>query len=449
MKNNLLLQILFFTLLPISTLHAQNFSLKQCLDYAVKNNIQLKKATSDVQKNDFFLKEQYAISLPQVEANAQILMNPALPQQQLPGEIFGMPGTTVPVKFGTKYNPSANVQASQLLYSKSYKAGIQAVKTYGELAKLGAEKARQQVINAIPELYFQTQIIGKQQQILNANLKQINDLKRITQVQVENGITKKIDLDRLTVSATNIETQLKNLDLAHQQQLQVLKLYMAMPANAQLILIDTINEQNYKIYDDVKKWKPMDYAQKIDYKLIEKQQQLNQIGINKIKAEYYPTVSAFVQGGVQAQAQKIEKLFNINDTWSYFFAVGVKANMPIFDGFRKKYQIEQAKIDIEKNKQDTEILKQQLDFEYTIAIQKLESNLNSLQIQDQNRQLSQQVYRVTQNRFKEGVAPIYEVLTSENEMSQAQSNYLIALLNVKLAEIDLQKFNNEFLEMVK
>ena len=61
----------------------------------------------------------------------------AIPTSLLPAEFFGGPaGTFIPVKFGTKYNATAGLSASQLVFSSDYIVGLKAAKELVNLAKI-------------------------------------------------------------------------------------------------------------------------------------------------------------------------------------------------------------------------------------------------------------------------------------------------------------------------
>ena len=63
--------------------------------------------------------ETIGIGLPQVNLEGKYNYFLNIPVQLLPGEIFGQPGTYVPVKFGQKQSASGGVTVSQLLFNLS------------------------------------------------------------------------------------------------------------------------------------------------------------------------------------------------------------------------------------------------------------------------------------------------------------------------------------------
>jgi outer membrane protein TolC len=87
------------------------------------------------------------------------------------------------------------------------------------------------------------------------------------------------------------------------------------------------------------------------------------------------------------------------------------------------------------------------NLQHNNAVRTLRSNMNSLNSLKENRRLAEEVYRVSQSRYKEGIAPIIELLQAETAMRDAQTNYIGALMQVKLAELDILQSNGELIKL--
>lgn len=405
-------------------------SLQECTQYAVQNSPQVQTALLAIDKSRQQVKEVLSAGLPQVNASSNFTYNFKLPTQLIPGEFFGAPGELVQVQFGTDLSTIFSGEVSQLLFNKTFFLGLDASRKVIKLSELQAQKTKEDIAYDIAQLYYQIQVTEKQKRILQANLDQVERLFGLTQKQFDNGFAKKIDVDQLRVNRINLQNQIKNLDLQVEQLKQTLKFLMAMPLDAPIALTDTINEQAYTV-PDVQMFTP-DFSQKTDLALLDAQADLNQLNEDQFKAGYWPTVNAFANYNYQGQGNAFSEL-----QWFDFGAVGVNLNIPIFDGFRKKAQMQQARIDQAQLAETRRLTQQSLKLNYNKGIQQLQTNINNLQVLAENRQVAEEVYRVSQQRFTEGIAPITEVLSAETAMREAQTNYLTTLLQVKLAEIEI------------
>ena len=269
---------------------------------------------------------------------------------------------------------------------------------------------------------------------------------KVTDSQYRNGFARKIDVDRLYVSKVNLETQISNFDLKYEQLLTVLKHRMSMPLDKAIVLTDTLTEKNYSLPASLTT-KP-NFSNKTELQLLEVQKQLNEINVTQIEAGFFPAFTLIGAYGLQGQGDTFGEIFD-TDNWFSNGLLGVKIGIPIYDGGRRKAQVEQAKVQQLQWKEDKNFTILSLELQYKNAVQQLQLHYNQLQSLKGNQSVAENIYRVAQKRFREGVAPITEVLSAETAMREAQSNYLTTLLQLKLAELELLKAQGSLLILLK
>ncbi|MBV9963486.1 MAG: TolC family protein, partial [Parafilimonas sp.] len=111
---------------------AQNthlFSVKDCVDYALKNNIQVKNALLDIEIQQQSNRVTTAQALPSLNGSANYTDNIIVPTTLVPGDFFGQPGKYVAVKFGLQYNAAAGITLQQTLFDGQVFVGLQARRT--------------------------------------------------------------------------------------------------------------------------------------------------------------------------------------------------------------------------------------------------------------------------------------------------------------------------------
>ena len=152
-KVNLLL-IAFVYSLGLSA--QQNFTLEQALDYAAKNNPEVKNATLGIESANQKVKETRAIGLPQISASGQFQNFLDIPITVAPAIAFNplaQPGELVELQFGTEYNTTASLSANQLLFNGSYIVGLQTSKKFKKVSEFQKEKAQQNVKEKVIKAY--------------------------------------------------------------------------------------------------------------------------------------------------------------------------------------------------------------------------------------------------------------------------------------------------------
>jgi len=420
-------------------------TLLECVTRAVEKNPSLQSARMEEQANEYQIKEIKAQGLPQVSASGRYTFNYALPEQLLPGEVFGQPGTTVPVKFGVANNITGGVELQQLLFSKSYFTGLKAAEASQSMVRLQTFKTTEDLVYSVAQTYLQLQISQRQREILNANLDRINQLIDMAKIQFEEGLIKKVDVDQLLVNRTNLRMERQNLEIGITQQLNLLKFYMGMNPDEEVLIAEDVQEGNLFEFSE-----ELILAQNTNLQLLDKQLQLSELEIENIEAGYYPNLAAFAQYGWQGQTDKLfssENQYDINGTTTG--ALGLSLNIPIFDGFRKRNQLQQARISQDQLLLNRMYTTNSIRMEFANANENLRQNKTLLDTQKENMQLAEELFEVAQLSYQEGVAPLTELLNAETSLKEAQTQYLTALLQLNLAEIDYMKSSGQMAKFIQ
>ena len=430
-----------------SALFAQStLSVKESVQFAVKNSPILQKAKLETRKSLEQIREYKSTGLPQVNASLGFTYNLKLPTQLIPNFFQGKPDELVPVQFGTDLNTTAGAEVNQLLYSQQYWVGIKAIKAVGNFNSTVELKTEEDVAYNVVKLYYQVQTISKQKDLIEANLQQVGGLLKATDLQYKNGLAKKLDVDQLRVNLITLQTQLQNLELNYEQGLQALKFAMSMPQESQLVLSDTLSEVVMPNVDPT--YLEASYQNKLDLTLLDQQTTLQQLNADQLRATSWPTLRAFGNYNFQGQGNGFGELGK-DQNWFSFSAVGLNVNIPIFDGFYRKSKVEQVKIDMLKIAEDRKQTMQSLQLQHSQAKQQVLSYWNTLNALRENRKVAEEVYNVTQKRYKEGVANVTEVLVAERTMREVQSNFLANLLQYQLAKVDLDYANGKIPQLYK
>lgn len=429
------LLIAFWNHLIIAQTAIQNLSLRDCVQHALDNNHKIKKASLEIQKGTYRLQELKSAALPQIGLESNLQYFPQVPTNVLTGAFI--PGTeeVVETQFGRNINFNTGLEFSQLLYRKGRKLGESATQQLNQINQLQLSKTKEDLAFELAKLYFQAQLVDQQKGILNANLNQINALLVLLEKQYKNGFIKKIEVDQLKVKKSNLEGKLFQIELQHDKILQIIKYQMAMPLDAAILLSDSISEANYTL--------PALVAERPDFKtltvvsLLQSQAAISDIQQQHIRANYYPNV--FFKGAynLQAIADGFGD-FGQSGTWFHYGYLGLQLKQAIFDGHKKKAQIAQKEIETQQIRTEQAFVEASLELQYNNAKQAIQINLSNLESLEENRKVAEAVYGVAQNRYAQGIAPITELLSAETARQEAQTNYLTALLQLKIAELELQ-----------
>lgn len=452
MKNIFLIPILAFALSAHSqnlsntpTSSIKNLTLKEAINYALENKADAKKAKLKVENSEYQIQEVRSRALPQISANGNLTYNPVLQTTVIDGANFGQPGTTIQANFGQKWISTAGVSLTQALFDQSVFTGLKAAKSTREFYQINEQLTEEQVIERVANNYYQVYVQRQKLTVIDSTYKNTTKVRNIIKGQFDNGLAKKIDLDRILVKISNINTQRQQVLNAVQIQENALKFYMGMPIETQIVIPNTAFEVSPQSLSEVP-----NTSNRTEYLLLKKQEQLLTYQKKAVEAGYYPTVSLSAgynyigQGPVMPIGGKpADGVY-----WSDFSSIGLNLKVPIFTGFGTRAKVRQADIDLQSIKEDLNDTKLSLDLAFANAKTQIDNSLTIINNQRENAQLAKEVLDNTRNNYIQGLASLTDLLDAENSLTEAQNNYTSAILDYKLAEIQLIKSKGELKSLI-
>ncbi len=417
-----------------------SFSLQQAIKYAVENQKDIKNAIIDEQIAQKKVNEIMGMGLPQINASFDLRNFVEIPTSLIPADFFGgAPGTFAAVKFGTKYNATAGVDASQLLFSGDYFLGVKATKTFLEISKKATLRTKIETAATVSKAYYTVLVNEERMKLMDATVARIKKTMDDTKALLDNGFVEKLDYDRLIVAYNNLMTEREKVERLLQLATYLLKYQMGMDIYANLTLTDKLTDVKLEINSDVISPK-FDYEKRVEYNLFDSQYKLAKLDLKRQRLSYLPT--AFAYGSLSGTAQRNEfDIFDTDKQWYPTGLVGAKVTMPIFTGFQRHSKNQQAKLSLMKAENDMDFIKKSIDLELASATSILKNAASSLETQKKNIEVASDVVRVTKLKFEQGVGSNLEMITAETSLKEAQTNYFNALFDALVAKIDFDKAN--------
>ena len=426
---------------------AMSLSLRQCVQIAVEENINIKTARIDTEKSQHKKAEAISAIIPKINVGANFQDNLVIPTTMLPGEIIGMPRTTVPVQMGTQFNTSANVTVSWALYNQTALTAIQLSEKVTRLKDLSIEKASEELCSEVAKLYFLAVTTFQQKDLIEENISRTKRIQNITKILVDNGMGKQVDYDRVCINLDNLYTQLSNVEASLEQQHNMIKYMLNIPLEKNIFLTDTSEIWLLLNVTSV----TSDFSNHIDIRLLELQQEINHTNQKMVNSGYLPTVSFTGQYAYQGMRKEFRNYFNDSpeNKWFKSSYIGFGVSIPIFDGFEKRSKSRQAKMEIHKTEALLFDKTERFTADFQNAVNNYQNNKANVERQKQNIALAERVYDETALKFHEGLASMTGLLQDEMSLSSAQANYLTALYNYREAEIKIMSLNGEISSLYK
>jgi outer membrane protein TolC len=418
--------------------NSYSFSLQQAIDYSLQNQNNIKNAMIDEQIAKAKVREITGMGLPQINASFDLKDFVEIPTSLIPAEIFGGPaGTYAAVQFGTKYQATAGLDASQLIFSGDYFLGLKASKVFVELSEKATQRTKIETSATVSKAYYTVLVNQERIKLMDANVIRIKKAMDDTKALLDNGFVEKIDYDRLSVAYNNLLVEQEKVNRLLELGVYLLKYQMGMDINATLSLTDKLEDVKFDITEKVSAEK-FDYKKRVEYNLFETQRDLAQLDLKRNKFSYLP--QAFAYGSLSGAAQRNEfDIFDTKKSWFPMALIGAKITMPIFTGGQRYYKTQQAKLKLDQAENNMSFMQKSIDLEIASTTTLLKNTSQTLSIQKKNIETAQEVYRVTKLKQEQGVGSTLEMVTAETALKEAQTNYFNALFDALVAKIDFDK----------
>ena len=419
----------------------KELTLKDAIRYALENKADAEKARLEVTKSEYKIQEVRANALPNISASGGMVYNPKLQATYIDASTFafpGMPASNEPIKMemGQKWSANAEAKLTQVLFNQSVFMGLKAARTTREFYMLNQQLTENEIIEKVAQAYYQVYQTRQTLENIESNLALTEKTANVVKGLNQSGLSKKIDVDRTTVAVNNLKSARQQALSGVQLSENALKYMIGMPMSEVITLPKEGFEANYDLA-----FEKGNSNTRIELQVLEKQKQLLDLNTKVQRAALYPSLALQATYGYLSMGPKTPIIYGKKDKvyGADYSAITLGVNIPIFSGFGTRAKIRQAQIEsqaLEATLKDTRLA---MDLAYENAHSQLTNNLLTIDSQKENVKLAEEVLLNTQNNYQQGLASLTDLLEAERSLSDAKNNYTNALLDYKLAEIQLLK----------
>lgn len=416
-------------------------TLAQAIDYALKSKADAQKARLEIKKSEYKIQEARANALPRLAASAGMSYNPKLQATYIDASTFAPPGMPVsdePIKMemGQKWGSSAELKLTQVVFNQAVFIGLRAARTTREFYLINEQLTQNEIIEKVAQAYWKVYQAQQALQNIQENLALTEKTAQVVEGSFKAGLAKKIDLDRITVALNNLRSAEQQASSGLTLAKHALKYLMGLPITEPISLPKDAFKADYRLA-----FEKGDASNRTEIKALEKQKELLTLSAKATRSGLYPSLALQATYGYLGMGPKTPLIYGKKDKvyWSNYSAISLGLNIPIFSGFGTKAKVQQALIEIEAIDATLKDTRLAMDLAQENAQTQLANNLLTIQTQEENVKLAQEVLSNTQNNYQQGLASLTDLLESERALSDAKNNYTNALLSYKLAEIGLLK----------
>jgi len=430
----------------LSTVQAQpTYNLQSCLKQALSTNHTLKKSRLEQEKSGAARQEILGALLPQLNGSASLTGTIQKPKFIMPNFINEFlpanmqdPNASkyMTIEMGTNYSAGVGVTLSQQVLNLSLFNAVNIAEIVKGMAALGAESKEEDVIAQTATQYYGIQVTDYAIRQMGTSVRLIDSILVSMKASFANGLIRQVDLDRMIVTRTNLETQLSAIKHALDIQKNLLKLQMGL-AMDQVLEVEPIDLNAFEHQTTQASSTYFDINQQSAYKLMRYQQDLGNL---QKKSALYESMPVLVLNANYNYNGVSDAFFSgPTNYWYPNSAVMLNVKVPLFGGLSRSAKLKQARFEQQKIQEDLFQLEKSLNMAYLNTRLKQEDSRKTIQAQKANMALAQDVFNVTESNFEQGLASLSDVLNANSSLIQAQVNYADALNGYMKASLEVMK----------
>ena len=427
-----LLKIIFL-LIPVWGF-SQKYNLENAINEGLKNRIELK---NQKLLTDIALRQNAKIAaqwLPQVSGSADLRWNTQLQTTVLPFDISGKnPDGSTKIKLGLPFNNSFGVQADHKIFDANKKIDLAINDNAVTQRELDLEKQMVAIKQSITEAYYSVVVDQEQTRLNKDAYERAKTAKENATIKFKIGTLLENDFNRFVLDESNAKVAIDKSNLEYELAVSNLKYQMGISESTAIDVEEDLNA----ILSKVTNAYALQYDNRPEIKAEETALKLNKLNVDKQMVKNKPTISAYGNYSVL----QLNTQFNpfAAGTWYPFNYVGVKMNLPIFNGKQSSLNATDFKIQQEINRNNLQKLKADFEQETKLSTKQMLQAKLDLEQTKKNIELATSIYDVDKFRYESGVLSFSDLKNSEYSLKQAENNYLNAIYTFLLAELRYKK----------
>jgi len=416
---------------PVKAVADSALTLNQCIDYALKHQPFINQALI----NESIVRTTNAINLstwyPQVNISGNLTHYNSLPTSFIKNSATG---TTQQQRTGVINTFTPVLGVTQTIFNPALLYATRSASIYVREAQQITDSTKIEVVAGVSKSFYSLLLTLEQISVLKEDTARLGKNVSDAYHQYIGGIVDETDYDEAVISLNNSKFQLKQATENVVPQYALLKQVMGYPPQSQFnVLYDTVQMMNDIAFDTTQQ---LQFEQRIEYKVLRSQKDLQLSNINYYRNAWLPTVGAFFNYDYTFQNNNFGDLFS--KAYPYSF-MGLSLSVPVFTGFNRTNNLKRARLQADWLDWSEASLRSQIWSEYTTALANYKSNLFNLGISKDNAGLARKTYDIVALQYQQGVVPYLNVITAESNLITSEISYRNALFQVLASKIDLEK----------
>ena len=319
------------------------------------------------------------------------------------------------------------IEAQQVIYAGgAISSGIRQAELGKQLAELDLQKDIQEVRFLLIGHYLNLYKLDNHIKVLQDNIRLTDEVIADMKARREQGTVLKNDITRYELQKEQLNLQLTRAMDARTTANFRLITTLHLPEGTEIKPDTTMLEQKIQTLTE-NEWQDMARANNILLKQTQTAIRLNEQKVKQERAERLPHISIVaadhLDGPVTIEVPALDNNFNY-----WYIGVGIKYNLSSL--FKNNNRLRQARLNVRQAQENHQLAQEKIKNDVQEGYVNFMTSFTDLRTQEKSLKLADENYNVTDNRYKNGMALLTDMLDASNMKLNAGMELVNARINI-------------------
>ena len=298
-----------------------------------------------------------------------------------------------------------------------------------QIARAGVEIARRDLRREVTIAYYRLLLTRRLVIVIGDALKENRAFEQRAELLFQNGEAARADVVKASAQSAFLQQSLAAAELESKLANQELASFRTRAVNEPLAIVDTLDEQPPAPESEVPSDQPSPYLKRLEFNLLDAQRRGFEADEKRARSALMPQLGFVFQYGIDSTALRIR-----DRGYAGYFTLRI----PVFDWFRARSQTEQFKSRLAQVETNRAISDRRFSREYQNALARVNQIFAQIALTREQVKLAEEDLRLSRARYDGGEGAALDVVTAQNQLAQARSNYYTSVANYLNARADLE-----------
>lgn len=409
----------------------EKMTIEQAIDIGIKNSKTLNISSQKVLASKARTKELRTNLYPALKLSASYTR-----LSEVDPFAINMGPTTLNITSSILNNYSAKLSLVQPLFmGNKITAGINAADYSLDATNEDYSKDREDLILNIKNAYWNLYKATEMKKVLDENVQQVQAHVTDAQNMMAQGMMTRNDVLKIELQLSDIKYKQADANNAVQLAGIALNNVLGIPLTMNIAVGSGIDVKDFN-NNDLANLLSTSYAVRPELKAADLRSKAGEAGVTAAQAGWYPQLSLV---GNYTYARPNSRIFPTKDQFDGTWDVSLALSYDLWNWNATSYQTQQAEAQLLQAKDAYSLAKDAVTLEVTQNFLNVNQAKEKITIAKLAQEQAEENFRVTGEKFKQGLALSSELIDAEVAYLQAKTNYTTSVVDYELALARLQK----------